>query len=232
MIQDPTNQYIAIIQSQCDLNNKRVLEIGCGRGRITRDLAKHATQVVASDPDSAALETARATITADNVEFVHAPAGVPDMPDQSVDVVIYTLSLHHIPVAEMAASLCKAARLLRNNGVIVVVEPGDNGSFSEVKQRFGAGSGDERTAREAAISAIKTMVDWTHEETIPFRTLFQFDDEEDFFTSMLPEYRQRPESVVNEVRQFLHQHRTANGIILEAERRLNVLRPALRDEHP
>ena len=224
MIQDPTNLYIATILSQSVISGKNVLEIGCGKGRITRDLALHAKRVIATDPDATALETARDTIAAANVEFILAPTGVPDLPTGSFDVVIYTLSFHHVPAAEMSASLTKASNLLREEGVIIVIEPGDGGTFTEAKERFGAGSGDERPARDSAIRAMHALEGWIVEETILFRTLFHFDDEEDFLASMLPGYRQQPLSFVNEVREFLSLHRTDNGIILDTDRRLNVLR--------
>jgi len=226
VIQDPTNQYIATILSQCDINGKDVLEIGCGKGRITRDLAEHAKRLTATDPDSSALEKARGLLAPAKVDFMLAPDGVPDLPSGSFDVVIYTLSLHHVPVAEMPDSLRKAANLLREDGVIVIVEPGEGGSFTETKERFGAGSGDERPAQKSAIRAMHALEGWTTGETILFRTLFQFDNDEDFLASMLPDYRQRPESLVAEVRRFLDQHKTANGIFLDAYRRLNLLRPS------
>ncbi len=223
MIQDPTNQYIATILSQCVVTGKEVLEIGCGKGRITRDLAKHAKRVLATDPDAAALAFARSGIDAANVEFIQAPTGVPDLPPESFDLVIYTLSLHHVPLAEMSGSLRAAAKLLRKSGVIAVIEPGDGGSFSESKERFGAGSGDERTERESAIRAMHALEGWIVEETILFRTLFRFHDYDDFFDNMLPNYRQQPESFVNELRRFLDLYRSADGITLDACRRLNVL---------
>lgn len=224
MIQDPTGRYIATILSRCDLSGKDVLEIGCGTGRITRDLAKHARLVVATDPDAAAVETALTAIAADNVTIMHTPTGVPDFPAGSFDLVIYTLSLHHVPMAQMPGSLHMASRLLRKDGVIVVVEPGEDGSFTEAKERFGAGSGDERPAREAAIRAMNALGEWRVEETLHFRTLFQFDDAEDFFNRMLPDYRSQPKPFVDEVRAFLDLHRTDSGIILDADRRLDVLR--------
>lgn len=229
MIQDPTNRYIAAILSRCDLGGKDVLEIGCGKGRITRDLAMHARRVVATDPDAAALEKARAAIAAGNVTFLQVPSGIPDLPATTFDVVIYTLSLHHVPALEMSNSLRGAADLLRKGGVIIVVEPGDGGSFTEAKERFGAGTGDERPAKERAINAMRTLHGWTMGETLHFGTLFQFDDDEDFLTNMLPEYRNQPASRIQGVRGFLQQHRTADGIILEADRRLNVLRPIERE---
>ena len=225
MIKDPTNQYIATILSQCDISGKDVLEIGCGKGRITRDLAQHARRVVASDPDADALEKARVAIAAANVEFMLAPSRIPDLPAGSFDVAIYTLSLHHVPVAEMSDSLRKAANRLRENGVIMVLEPGEGGSFTETKERFGAGSGDERPAQKAAIRAMHALEGWTTGETILFRTLFLFEDEKDFLSAMLPNYQEQTESFVAEVRKFLDLHRAPNGILLDAYRRLNLLRP-------
>ena len=225
MIQDPTNRYIRAILSQCDLSGKDVLEIGCGKGRITSDLAKHARHVVATDPDTVALETARTIVDASNIDFMDAPSGVPDLPGNSFDIVIYTLSLHHVPIAEMPSSLSKAAALIKKDGIIMVVEPGEKGSFTLAKEQYGAGSGDERPAKEAAIRAMRALEGWTMEEAIHFYTQFQFDNYEDFFDNMLPGYHQQPEDFVKEVKTYLYLHRTVNGIILDAERRLNVLRP-------
>lgn len=224
MILDPTNQYIAAILSQCDLSGRDVLEIGCGNGRITRDLARHARRVVATDPDGDALAKARQAVAAANVEFRPAPSGVPDLPAGSFDVVIYTLSLHQVPVAEMSDSLRNSAGLLREGGVIVVVEPGEGGSNAESRKHFAAGSGDERSAQMSAIRAMHAMEGWKTGETIIFRTLFQFDNEEDFFAGRLPDYLQKPDSLVAEVRRFLDQHRVSYGIVLDAYQRLNLLR--------
>jgi SAM-dependent methyltransferase len=226
VIQDPTDQYIATILSQCDITGLDVLEIGCGKGRITRDLAKYAKRVVATDPDALALEKAQTLVAAGNVTFVHEPCGVPVLPPGSFDAALYTLSLHHVPADEMSASLSATADLLIKNGVIIVVEPGDTGTFTMAKERFGAGSGDERPAREAAIAALHALDRWTLGETILFRTFFQFDDDDDFLVNLLPGYRQQPDSFVEEVRLFLSQYRTEEGIILDAERRLNVLSPS------
>jgi SAM-dependent methyltransferase len=204
-----------------------VLEIGCGKGRITRDLAKHAKRVVATDPDPSALTTAQAMIPDGNVTFLHELTGVPSLPVGSFDVVIYTLSFHHVPEDAMSASLAATADLLKKNGVIVIVEPGDGGSFTEAKIRFGAGSGDERPAREAAIRAMNSLKGWEVGQTIPFSVLFQFDNDDDFFTNMLPGYLRQPESFVAEIRQFLDQYRLGDRIILDAERQLNILTPSM-----
>lgn len=224
MIQDPTDEYIRTITAHCDLAGKEVLEVGCGSGRITRDLARHALRVVAVDPDEGALAKARSTVPAPNVRFFSMPDGILDFPPASFDVVIYTLSLHHVPVDRMNESLRAAAGLLRDGGAIVVVEPGDGGSFTEAKERFGAGSGDERPAREAAILAMHGLNGWTVGETVFFKVQFVFVDEDDFIAAKLPGLGEKPETYQREVREFLARHRTPEGIVLDAERRLNVLR--------
>ena len=66
---------------------------------------------------------------------------------------------------------------------------------------------------------------WTAGETMVFRTMFLFDDEEDFLASMLPDCREQAESFIAEVRRFLDQHRTPKGILLDANRRMNLMRP-------
>ena len=224
MIQDPTNRYIAAILSQCDLSGKEILEIGCGKGRITRDLASHARHIVATDPDVNALGVAQATISFRNIDFMEASNGIPDLPDDSFDVVIYTLSLHHVPITAMSDSLNKAAALLKIDGVIIVIEPGDKGSFTLAKEQFGAGSGNEGPAKAAAITAMRSLAGWDVGETHHFYTQFQFDSYEDFFTNMLPDFRQQPDEFISEVKTYLYLHRTANGFVLDAERRLNILR--------
>jgi SAM-dependent methyltransferase len=211
--------------SQCgDLREKDLLEIGCGKGRITRDLARHARRVVACDPDGAALETARQTLGSCGIEFLLTPTGVPELAPASFDLILYTLSLHHVPEAEMISSLQAAAALLHPGGEIVVIEPGDGGSFTEAKNRFGAGSGDETRAKAAAVRAMRTLPGWQVGETILFYASFLFEDVQDFLDSMLPDYQEKPAPFITEVTGFLNRHRTDNGILLSADRRFNLLR--------
>ena len=223
MIQDPLNRFITTINSHFDLAGKRVLEIGCGKGRVTRDLATYARQVVATDPDAEAIATARQAVPSDNVSFIVTADGLPAAPPASFDAVLYTLSLHHVPETKMVGSLQKAGQLLRPGGVIIVVEPGDGGSFNEAKQRFGAGSGDEGPLKEAAIRAMQSLPGWDLGDTIPFQTHFLFDDEQDFCRSKLPAYQDFSEMEQQAVMDFLGEHRTDAGILLSSDRRLNIL---------
>ena len=50
VVADPENVSAKILQQFLDFNDKRVLEIGCGQGRITRAIAEHSGHVTAIDP--------------------------------------------------------------------------------------------------------------------------------------------------------------------------------------
>ena len=223
MILDPTNQFIHQITRHCDLVGSAILEIGCGRGRITADLARHARCVMATDPDAVALATARKTISVPHVEFICTSGQHLDLPATSFDLVFYSLSLHHIPAESMTESLRRASSLLKHGGGMVVIEPGDEGSLIEAEQRFGVGCGDERKAKTAALQAIGSLSGWHVSEPICFRTLFQFDDEQDFLSNLQPDYLNKSGEWRQEITHFLKKYREGNGITLDAERRMYML---------
>ena len=223
MILDPDNKYIEAINVHAPLSGATILEIGCGSGRMTSDMAKYAAKIVATDLNSEVLEQAKKNITAENVEFIYTPNGTPDLPAHFFDIIIYTLSLHHIPKDRMIDNLCHSGNLLKDSGKIVIVEPGDSGSFLEVKKRFGAGSGDESVEKQAAIIAMQHLEGWIMSPTYHFDVDFLFTDETDFFVNKLPKYRDMSAEKITKLKSFLRNNLTNRGIILTSGRSLNLL---------
>jgi 16S rRNA A1518/A1519 N6-dimethyltransferase RsmA/KsgA/DIM1 with predicted DNA glycosylase/AP lyase activity len=69
----------------------RVLEIGCGDGRLTRRFAAVASSVIAIDPDADAIGELRSALPRVDARAV----GIADLhlPDASVDIVLFSWSL-------------------------------------------------------------------------------------------------------------------------------------------
>ena len=89
----------------------RVLEVGCGRGDVARLLGRDGVAVTAIDLDllDPRPSTGVRLVRGDFFEFE----------DQPYDAILFTSSLHHLPVE---AALDRAAKLLAPGGSVVVDE--------------------------------------------------------------------------------------------------------------
>jgi SAM-dependent methyltransferase len=99
----------------------RVLEVGCGPGHLSTRLARdHGLEVTGLDLDPAMIARARAnTDRAGNrggprPSFLVGEVAALAFPDQSFDLVVSTLSMHHW--ADPAAGLTEIGRVLRPGG--------------------------------------------------------------------------------------------------------------------
>ena len=78
------------------LEGRRILEIGCGDGRLTRELAPLASQVVAIEPDAAKVTLARGLAASEgisNVSFRVGSAQQLRLRAEPFEVVLFSWSL-------------------------------------------------------------------------------------------------------------------------------------------
>lgn len=135
-----------------DLEGKDVADVGCGEGRFTRILAARARSVTGIDINEASLERARANPDTAGMNITWRNAKAEDMPfdDASLDIVVFSNSLHHVAPDMMAKAMAEAERVLKPGGVLYVMEPVAEGRYFEATRLVN----DERAERNQARAAV------------------------------------------------------------------------------
>ena len=139
------------------LDNKHILELGCGTAKITRDIASTGAnrKITALEVDEIAHTKNLQIKDLPNVTFALAGAQEIPLDDDSVDVVFMFKSLHHVPVELMEPAMREIRRVLKSGGLAYISEPAFAGDFNEILRLFH----DEQKVREAAFDTIKKVVD-------------------------------------------------------------------------
>ena len=139
------------------LDNKHILELGCGNAGITRRIATSGAgrRITALEVDEIAHGKNLQIADLPNVTFELSGAQQIPLEDESVDVVFMFKSLHHVPVDLMETSMHEIRRVLKPGGLAYISEPVFAGDFNEILRLFH----DEETVREAAFDVLKKVVD-------------------------------------------------------------------------
>jgi 2-polyprenyl-3-methyl-5-hydroxy-6-metoxy-1,4-benzoquinol methylase len=97
-----------------------VLELGCGTGSFTRELARAGADVVAIDVSPELLEIARANCSAPNIQYQIQNAYALSYSEDVFDSVVGSSVLHHLEVKD---ALRDIYRVLKPGGAIYFTEP-------------------------------------------------------------------------------------------------------------
>lgn len=146
-----------VYESLLDLDGKTILELGCGKAELTRQITNHGNhrKITATEVDEIQHKKNLQIDDLPNVDFVLAGSEAIPFPDNSYDVVMMFKSFHHVPVELMGQALLETQRVLKPGGLAYISEPLFSGDFNDILKLFH----DEQLVREAAFAAIKNCVD-------------------------------------------------------------------------
>ena len=121
----------ALRQATADLAQlqpgETVLDVGCGTGTlalVARQRVGPTGRVSGIDPSAQLLARARRKATRRGLEINFQPGVIEQLPfpDQSFDVVLSTLMMHHLPDDLKRQGLAEIARVLKPGGRLLVVD--------------------------------------------------------------------------------------------------------------
>ncbi len=115
---------------------EQVLDVGCGTGTLAMDVARRvgrAGRVAGVDPGTEQIARARAKAARRHVpiEFQIGVIEQLPFPDQTFDVVLSTLMMHHLPTPLKRQGLAEIARVLKPGGRLIIAD------FKRKKDRAG-----------------------------------------------------------------------------------------------
>ena len=123
------NHYHTSLLQHVPENCENALEIGCGTGAFSRQLAKRCKRVVGLDLSSEMIRVARSRSTGvDNVEFQLADVMTWDFPQAHFDFICSIATFHHLQQREL---LLKIKEALKPRGVLVVLDLVESSNLGE-----------------------------------------------------------------------------------------------------
>jgi ubiquinone/menaquinone biosynthesis C-methylase UbiE len=134
----------------------QLLDIGCGDGEVSRQLAPFCRRIVSFDPYAPILREATANPRPENLFFFACAAEALCFRPETFDSVLFCQSLHHVPVESQATALKEAARVLRPGGRLTIVEPiYQGGRFGKIFALYS----HEKNAKDHALKMVRTLPD-------------------------------------------------------------------------
>ena len=214
MHRESDRQIIAMLRRHADLRGKQVLEVGCGDGRITAGIQDLPSQLVAIDPDEIRLNQARLRLP--KLDFRIGSGEDLAFADQAFQRVLFTMSLHH---QSGRRALAEAARVLKADGRIIIVEPVNEGELEQVLSIL---EDETEATRQAQIAVQRSGLQPVHTEI--FHSRWLFDDREDLLNSLFDYYAMPfDRKLADQLTAALGAKRESRPIILADTLRLQIL---------
>lgn len=141
---------VAAVLSLVAVAGRDLIDVGCGAGDNTAALHAAGARITGVEPEPAQAARNCALAPPAGLAFAAGRAEALPAPDASIDGVLFFRSLHHVPVVAMDAALNEAARVLKPDGFLIVIEPSVEGHYYQLVRLYH----DETAERLAAQAAL------------------------------------------------------------------------------
>lgn len=161
-----------------DLPGKRVVDVGCGDTDLAHRMAERGAIAFGIDTKEDAIARARAARPDSGASYRVGRAEKMPFGDGSLDIVIFTNSLHHVAPELMAAAMDEAWRVLAPGGILMVADPLASGPRYQLTKLID----DEAEVRRAAWAAVDGALarGFTLEREVEFIHERPFESYDDF----------------------------------------------------
>ncbi len=109
------------IQSHVDLQNKHILDVGCGGGILSDSMARQGAKILGIDVANEAIETAKLHALDTNVHVDYKSVPIEEIADnpaynQAFDIITCLEMLEHVPKPKSIIESC--SKLVKPNGLV------------------------------------------------------------------------------------------------------------------
>lgn len=105
------------------VENRKVLDLGCGEGYGSKILSQQALQIAGIDIDAATIQSAQSKYGNQKIDFKVASATQLDFPDQSFDTVVCFELIEHLSATDQNLCLNEIKRVLKKDGQLIISTP-------------------------------------------------------------------------------------------------------------
>jgi len=134
---DPKEQELELLKNKINFNNKTVLDIGCGTGRLSFRILPYIVELIGIDIEKEAIDICKKKLQkstySHKAKFLVLDANLINLPELYFDIVIFSWSIYLVSDKEKV--LYNVRRILKNGGYVVVLQP-IGGDYEETLFHF------------------------------------------------------------------------------------------------